>query len=396
MMQRRYRLARTKQRGAVLMVMLVVMIVGMAAMLAGALGGATSKNARQGKTADALVQARDALIGYALKDGNRPGELPCPDVNGDGSTKMNEDYGGGGACFQYLGRLPWKTLGLPEPRDGGNEPLWYALSADFRAGSTAMLNSDTHGQLSIAGHISQGNAAAIVFAPGMPLTAQVRGAAGANTVANYLEGDNANGDNVYAAHLSDDLFNDTLLAIQADQLFQPIEKRIAREARTCLEHYAAASGGKYPWAVPVSSTLTYAGAVDTYFGRISDVPSISIPGSGNDPAMQNTWPAGCLFTSGYWPRWRELVFYQIAQGYQPGGNSSCAQCLVVSPPSPAADKKLIVMVSGKTLPGKSRDTASDRADINNYLEDENAHAGLTFSQNSPSGAFNDVLLFQVQ
>jgi hypothetical protein len=38
---------------------------------------------------------------------------------------------------ERLGRLPWKTLGLPDLRDGDGERLWYAVSSATRACSTA-------------------------------------------------------------------------------------------------------------------------------------------------------------------------------------------------------------------------------------------------------------------
>ncbi|TAN83711.1 MAG: hypothetical protein EPN14_02990, partial [Gallionella sp.] len=260
MLPPQYRLAREKQRGTALMLMLVIMVIGIAAVLVGSLSASALKSARQEITAAALAQAKEALVGRAVQDINHPGSLPCPDTDDDGSAELMS----GNDCPSYTGRLPWRTLKLPDLRDGDGERLWYVLSANFRDGNSALtINSDTQGQLSIAGNVSLGNIAAIVFAPGAPLAAQVRGTADANTLSNYLEGDNANGDNVHAAHMASDIFNDSLLGIGADQIFQIVEKRIAREAKACLDNYAAASGGKYPWAAPVTDTAAYSGALDT-------------------------------------------------------------------------------------------------------------------------------------
>src|SRR5665647_2016844 len=115
---------RGKQHGAALLVMLVILVIGAAAVLITSLSTTALKNARQKTTSDALAQAKDALIGYAVSDTNRPGELPCPDFDNDGMITL-ADYSGSN-CKSLIGRLPWKTLGLPDLRDGSGEHLWYA------------------------------------------------------------------------------------------------------------------------------------------------------------------------------------------------------------------------------------------------------------------------------
>ena len=258
------------QRGATLMIMLVIMVMGAATFLIGSLSTTALKNARQEKTAAALAQAKEALIGYAVKDSNRPGELPCPDVDGDGMLTMNVDYGPGTLCKQFTGYLPWKTLGLPELRDGTNAKLWYAISQNFYAGNTVALNSDTLGQLSVSGTISLNNIAAIVFAPGAPLCGKSHAT---NNVDQYLEAMSSVTAitavvNTNSNDCNNSPYNDNLLAITADQIFQPVEKRIAREVKRCLDEYAAYPAGKYPWAASVSDT-NYMGIFGTRFGRLS-------------------------------------------------------------------------------------------------------------------------------
>ena len=115
--------AQARQRGAALMLMLVIVVMGIAAALVGSLSTTALKNARQETTAVALAQAKDALIGRAVSDNNMPGSLPCPDTNDDGSAELLS----GNDCPSYIGRLPWKTLDLPDLRDGSGERLWYAL-----------------------------------------------------------------------------------------------------------------------------------------------------------------------------------------------------------------------------------------------------------------------------
>ncbi len=190
------------QRGAAMMVMLVIMVMGTAAFLVSALNSSSLQIERNKKTAEALAQAKNALIAFAVTDSgnNSPGSLPCPDNLGAGAAEVAAD------CTFYIGRLPWKTLGLPDLRDASGAPLWYALSRNFRKDVTNNpINSDSMGTLKIFGSPSAGNLAAIVFAPGANLGGQSRSdtqtaacSTTGNTVivqnlcaTNYLEGQNA-------------------------------------------------------------------------------------------------------------------------------------------------------------------------------------------------------------
>ena len=56
----------------------------------------------------ALEQARDALVSYAVGHTFRPGSMPCPDTDDDG---VMESFVAG-ECPSYIGRLPWRTLGV--------------------------------------------------------------------------------------------------------------------------------------------------------------------------------------------------------------------------------------------------------------------------------------------
>ena len=195
------------QRGAAMMVMLVVMVMGTAAFLVSALNNTALKNNRDRKNEDVLAQAKDALISFAVTDKNNtsPGSLPCPN-NMSGANEGVADLLSGGNCPHYIGRLPWKTLGLPDLRDSSGAPLWYALSKNFRKDVVGNpINSDSTGTLKIFGSPAAGNLVAIIFAPGASLGGQSRSdiqtaacTTTGNTViqqslcaTNYLEGQNA-------------------------------------------------------------------------------------------------------------------------------------------------------------------------------------------------------------
>ena len=113
-------------------------------MVAGSVGvaGSTQQSAtlRDAKTQAALAAAKQALIAYAtggalisscMDNPSHPcvrlGQLPCPDLTNTGICAEPLLHGAG----QRLGRLPWKTLGLPDLRDGSGERLWYAVSSGF-------------------------------------------------------------------------------------------------------------------------------------------------------------------------------------------------------------------------------------------------------------------------
>lgn len=139
------------QSGAVLLVLMIaIVLVGSTALLAKLNGTAKFQVHLDRETAEALAEAKAALIGYAVSDASRPGELPCPDANHDGFSKVPEDYSGPN-CTNLRGWLPWKTLELPEMRDGSGEHLWYALSDRYHAGDPLPLNSETAGQVIVDG-----------------------------------------------------------------------------------------------------------------------------------------------------------------------------------------------------------------------------------------------------
>ena len=145
----------------------------------------------------ALAQAREALVAYAadhpISANVGPGYLPCPDLDDDGWAEATcGSQSGDSGQAQRLGRLPWKTLGLPDLRDGDGERLWYAVSSKYKgllncAVSRACLDMtpatalgtitvrDASGAILHDGTLAdprraaEGGAIAVVIAPGAPL-----------------------------------------------------------------------------------------------------------------------------------------------------------------------------------------------------------------------------------
>jgi len=255
-----------KQRGIALLVVLVALglLVGMLAI--GFAGDLVRQNHGQQRTTDALAQAKEALIGRAASDDNRPGSLLCPDTDDDGTAELFV----GGDCPSYIGRLPWKSLGLADLRDSNGETLWYALSNGFRDHGTAEpINNDTKGNRTVYSESTATTltteAVAVVFAPGASLGAQIRDAALAlcpttgttiarnQCAANYLETaatvNNATTNGPYISAQRSDSFNDRLLLVTTADLMPTVERRVAREILARLQDYRNLSAcGCYPWA----------------------------------------------------------------------------------------------------------------------------------------------------
>ncbi|HEV8519801.1 MAG TPA: hypothetical protein VGQ54_14595, partial [Burkholderiales bacterium] len=144
-----------------MIILVVLLLIGVGAALFAFMRPASQAIERDKVTAAALAQAKAALIGYAVAwrldiPGPTPrvGDFPCPDMNNDGTAGASCSNGGG----TTLGRLPWKTLGLPDLRDGDGERLWYAVSTNFKnnpatscvlPSDPGCLNSDSRGTITI-------------------------------------------------------------------------------------------------------------------------------------------------------------------------------------------------------------------------------------------------------
>jgi type II secretory pathway pseudopilin PulG len=184
----------THQRGAVLLLAALAILALVAACWVTALSTQAASTRRERVSERALADAREALLAYAagrpINPSVGPGYLPCPDLDNDGWAESTcGSLNGDSGQAQRLGRLPWKTLGLPDLRDGSGERLWYAVSTKYKgllncAVSSACLDmtpAAALGTISVrdaAGALVHdgtrapaegGGAAAVIVAPGAPL-----------------------------------------------------------------------------------------------------------------------------------------------------------------------------------------------------------------------------------
>lgn len=459
-----------QQRGALLILLVIALGILAVTVFVGMLSSSEIQIERDKKTAAALAEAKAALIGFAVgvdltTTSRRPGDLPCPDLNNDGvaETSCGNANGSTGQNLR-IGRLPWKTLGLTDLRDGNGERLWYAVSNNFKNNTRTTctspsqpgcLNSDSKGTITIKDSNGQiiydGNAStgavAVVISAGAVL--QRQGAANiqdrgctigtncdttekcttspasltpkCNPVnyldigngednADFVDGDpNNNGfingiirDPIDKAKI---IVNDKLITISYADIMPLLEKRVAKEVYTCLTDYAQLpqNNGRYPWAAKLDSSASpsYADVAGARFGRIPD-SSFTQTQTSSSNFMTTNWPAECNISSisGWWLNWKEIVFYGVADAYKPSittnppSSPACPLCLMVNPPSATADKRVVVIVAGKMLPGQSRSTNIDKGNAANYLEGDNKSGMDMFTSGNTTPTFNDHLLYK--
>lgn len=263
-------------RGYAALLLLVALVLGGLFALGETLSASKLRLRQSNATAAALAEAKDALLAYAVSHAATPGVLPCPDINNaaayEGSPKIS-----GANCAAYIGRLPWKKLGLSDLRDGSGECLWYALSPRFQDAGThtvangKAINFTASGNLTIKDASGRAPAGApviaIIFAPGQALAGQDRSASSAHPIcggndmaSNYLDKNtsgtnNATGNGAFQFALGDPsaTFNDTLIWISATELFAGVNKRVVGEIGASLKRYFE-SFGELPYAANNADT----------------------------------------------------------------------------------------------------------------------------------------------
>lgn len=383
------------QHGAALMIMLVIMVLGAATYLVTSLNRSGPSTEQAKITSDALAQAKDALIAYAISSENaggttaRPGNFPCPDTDAPGTSGYGDENTS--CAAGAIGRLPWNTLGIPELVDQSGEPLWYALSGNFRK-SANRINSDTLGTLQVYDRDgftrltpAGSEAVAIVFAPGRTVGSQQRNTTTNKTTAsNYLDTansiNNAKVGGPYIAATNSSTFNDRLMIIRTRDFMPIIEKRVAAELKIIFANYFA-DNGVYPYPAPFGSCSSTSNCdSDTTICR-GRLPYTAAPVDWTAPYALPTTGASPWFIAN---RWFRVIYYSAGTGRLATAPSGCNSTLTVSGVSTPA---LFFM------PGTPRGSVIRTYTNNNlswYLEDaENQNMNDNYI--TPSTASNDQL-----
>jgi hypothetical protein len=266
------------QRGVALILFFLVILLSGAIFMVTNVSRDDARIDNEEKTTQALAKAKQALIAFAVTyhDGvtgsndlraGLMGFLPCPEYTG--STEGRSLGACGSQYDSFLGRLPWRSLGIEPIKDGSGACLWYAVSSEYKNSGrldrnnlsnsadglsrTEMLNDDSNGSFQlldrngkiIKGAQPQDRVVAIIIAPGRALPGQIRtfnnetqcGADfdkidflevfnGVNNAAITTGLPNDHIDVFIASHRSnDDTFNDRIITISQQEIFNEIKKR---------------------------------------------------------------------------------------------------------------------------------------------------------------------------
>ncbi len=237
-----------RQRGVILLAFFIVLFLAAAGAIITVLDNNTVNQRRNVNTANAMREAKEALIAYAVLysenysvAGAGPGYLPCPDSNGNGLE--NAPCG-----VNSLGRLPTRIT-LPS---GSNFPIstynsdveeqfWYSVSDAFRRNPIGALNSAA---LSTVTLDTQSRIAAVIIAPGPALVGQARPS---NVAARYLEANNSAAPNFVSNDpLDPTQFNDRVLPITIDEIMTPITRKVADLIQVQLDAFHLLPPVGYP------------------------------------------------------------------------------------------------------------------------------------------------------
>lgn len=446
-----YNASSSIQQGAALVVLtMIIALIASAAMIQ-YFSEANIRQLKFQKTQQSLAAAKQALLAYSTESFDtsttcglncaRPGDLPCPDINNDGNSEIPCN-----TQTSRLGRLPWKTLGIDDIRDGAGERLWYAVSERFKNNTRVLpLNSDTLGTISLKD--AQGNLifdatngsglVAVVIAPNEILTRadnlqQNRSTNNVNNAQHYLDMFNGE-DNVdfsentvngfiQGNRSQEGVMNDTIITLSKAEVNRVMEQRLLTEvmqallynfcpnqvdikARSCK---ASTDYDFFPDPALISDVSCLGTAsisisacnsdVSVNFGRIPVGGNLDLSADNKDKnsilrgEAQNNW----FQQNG----WRELIFYARAPACQEAtkncdgtGFLTLNGAITPSTLPSNLNKNMVLISAGSALATQNRATNAEKTTFANYIEEENfSPLDDTFARYVPNSARNDRVL----
>lgn len=408
-MRRTERSTLTREHGAALLIMVALLLLGVASAGFVFVGPTIESSLREDRTSEVLASVKQALIGYASQRGElqtcgslsvaanvapcaaalraRPGELPCPDMDNDGIAEDKCDD-----PSKRLGRVPWKTLGIPDPRDNAGETLWYAVAFPFLGTASnpvvvnvsgvitgGVINSSTVGNLEVRAEAAGGSyvqvttqAVAVLFSPGPAVSGQNRGSTSVTCgtvslprnrcAANYLETaagtNNSLSGGPYILGKASATYNDRLLYITANDIMPVVEMRVGQELKRLLLGYRNNSECRcYPWA----DSWDYSGGIADVGVNRGRFPSTAYPVNwGTVDATNNIPPLPSWIPMN---DWHNLVFYAAARQETDGFGTRCYFCgdsatltvrLDNTANGPTQNASALVLTPGSPRPGVPR------------------------------------------
>lgn len=380
-----------RQRGAVLIVFALGLVLVALSALLYQLNAGTLKLDRNQKTALALAEAKDILIGDAVTESAiaYTGDLSNPDLGVGPFPEGSETGTAGSTDHTVIGKFPWYSLGVSTIKDGWGECLWYIVSGRFKHNPpTSELNWDTQGQIDVIdgnGNQIASNLVALIVSPGSPLTGQSRSVAvnkycgGDYDVKHYLDTPNnlnaVSGEvNYFVGSINNreapsdsnkkfvmannDYYNDQFLFITVEDIFNPIMKR-------------------QDFSSQVSALLD-----DTLFQSMLKTVTIDVDkGASNIVCMQTLNSNNKTFCD----NWKEMLL--LVELSTPGQ--------ITIDMNPTGPCNRVVIFGGIKTAGQVRTSEADKDNPVNYLEGSNytefisKNSGLAgqlnFESDNPSG-----------
>lgn len=424
--------ARPNQHGLAMLILVFMIALALVGYLVTGLNSETLKRNREVKTAQALINAKAALIGWSIAHPQYPGTMPFPDRNADGDYDGNSDCVAALNYSHLIGLLPYAAqtspcvgtlqYGLSDKFvDGDGEALWYAVSRNLIRPTAlsavvinpAIMNAPIYPWLIVRdknGQIISNRVAAVIIAPGRAIGGQNR-AGGLAGAAAYLDTvvvsgtaySNADytipnedfimGENMQSVPTTHPTygqpyqFNDQLIFITIDELMAELQQRAMREARNALRAYYLASA-------PTAANRYY-----PYAAILGDVNHACIEATlaGGLPldsaATTCTHPAPSLTT--FLPAWFVESLWQDFMYYVISGDCSFATpgCLVGGNITVGTQTNVnaLLVFTGATLAGQIRPNNN----LANYLDSvENTDGDFVFDAvGTPlTNIYNDQML----
>lgn len=411
------KLQRCRQQGIVLLAMMAILILIVGTLSIQFLNQSDLKKLKSQKTHQVLAEAKEAILAFSVNNLSiasscslncpRPGDLPCPDLDNDGEAESSCN-----TQVQRLGRLPWKTLGLNDLRDGSGETLWYAVSEQYKNNTRLLpLNSDTLGTISLrnaqgsliydATTGSDSGLVALIIAPNDVLlradNVQQNRANETDKInpKNYLDiafgEDNSdfidNGNNGFISGMirnnNNVIVNDVILPVTITQIHAVMETRVLSEVRSAL-----LSHGSYPAPASINDTTCLASESvnnnqclsdqNNTLGRIPVGEAFSVEVNGSaEIQYRSLWELTNINSilkgskNNNWFQqngWRELILYARAKN----GESLTLQNATTPSTVVSDENKQVVLLSASVpIHTQKRRTNNDKSNFSNYLEDEN-------------------------
>ncbi len=374
------------ERGAVLIAVMCGLLLFTGVGVFGGQLAAKIKQQSRNEVTESLSRAKEALLSYAVSYADNyghntrggVGRLPCPSPVPNGQPAMS-------CGANSIGFLPsvWnrggKRIDIDHREYFVDQNLWYAVSADFRYNpSYNHLNPDSHGQfLSVN---QQNEVVAVVMHPGAAMSGQSRNN-GAFLPAQYLEGENADGDSHFEIG---QLSNDQLVLISRTELMPLIERRVLGIVKDWLVEYFE-TYGHYPFAARLGDPLAACeqgltvGIVSMTPGNclsppLGDLVSAYVP---KQRSIVKTWFGNY--------NWAPFIYYQVDSSCVTGSSTQCMGQSVnnLSLTVDGDPARFLLISTGRAIASSHLKQMQDRtnlpADLSSYLDTtELVNAGSVF------------------